>query len=418
MANASVVQSSDLQATVRLSLEAKAAITLVYGLLFVCGVLGNTLVIRVIQKMRARCLIQASVSHHLCSLACSDLLVLLVGIPTELYSIIWAPGPWPSGTVGCKGFYALWEISSYATIFNILAFSCERYLVTCHPLRVKLMPSSRTRKLVGLVWATAVLSALPTLFTMGMEDAFLPFRQAGQVPRAPFWICTNLLAQEALFAVTILLSFALYVLVLLAVAVTCRSMMRALQRSQAGAIAVRSRSGAVQVLAKCRGTGKTCIRRQNILMLGEWPFLAASYARRLLPCYPSGPATQGQGEGHEGLPSDCFPGCIVGALAVCWVPFQARRLMMVVRSKSQWTEGYYRSYITLQPITNSFYYLSSSINPLLYNLTSLQFRRAFRRYLNPCDRPRREQSSPPSSLQQQESMDLQSLDHLKHRESV
>ncbi|XP_078497566.1 G-protein coupled receptor 39-like [Lissotriton helveticus] len=358
----------DLQSLVRLSLAAKVGITLTYGALFVCGVLGNTLVIRVIRKMRARCLIQASVSQHLCSLACSDLLVLLVGIPTELYSIIWGPYPWPSGTVGCKGFYALWEVSSYATIFNILAFSCERYLVTCHPFQVKLMPSSRTRRLVALVWALAVLAALPTLFTMGLEDAYLPFHQAGGPRRAPLWICTNLLAQEHLFAIAVFVSFGLYVLVLLAVAVTCRRMMLALQRSRAGSICVRSPAG--QVLATGRRPGKTCIRRQNVLMLG----------------------------------------CIVGALAVCWVPFQARRLMMVLRSKSQWTEGYYRSYITLQPITNSFYYLSSSINPLLYNLTSLQFRRAFRHHLNPCASPQWKQSSPNSSLKQQESLDLQSLE--------
>lgn len=79
-------------------------------------------------------------------------------------------------------------------------------------------------------------------------------------------------------------------------------------------------------------------------------------------------------------------GWIVGVLAVCWLPFQARRLMTILRSKDQWTETYYRSYITLQPITNCFYYVSACLTPLLYNLTSRNFRRCFLHSISPCMR--------------------------------
>ncbi|KAI4805298.1 hypothetical protein KUCAC02_009923 [Chaenocephalus aceratus] len=67
---------------------------------------------------------------------------------------------------------------------------------------------------------------------------------------------------------------------------------------------------------------------------------------------------------------------IVGSLMVCWLPYQIRRLMTAV-PKSRWTTSYFRSYVTLHPVADSFFYLSSVINPFLYNLSSRQFREVF-----------------------------------------
>ncbi|XP_008298414.1 G-protein coupled receptor 39-like [Stegastes partitus] len=68
---------------------------------------------------------------------------------------------------------------------------------------------------------------------------------------------------------------------------------------------------------------------------------------------------------------------IIGSLTVCWIPNQIRRLMMAALPKSRWTTSYFRSYVTLHPVADSFFYLSSVINPFLYNLSSRQFREVF-----------------------------------------
>lgn len=67
----------------------------------------------------------------------------------------------------------------------------------------------------------------------------------------------------------------------------------------------------------------------------------------------------------------------MASLMVCWLPNQIRRLMMAVVPKSRWTISYFRSYVTLQPVADTFFYLSSVINPFLYNLSSRQFREVF-----------------------------------------
>ncbi|MBN3293811.1 GPR39 protein, partial [Polypterus senegalus] len=323
-----------------LSFRARVAITSVYVALFLFGVLGNLVAVRVVWILKQRTCIKKSVGYHMLSLALSDLLILVVGIPTELYSIIWYPFPWRLGSLGCKGFYYLWETCSFATIFNILAFSLERYLVTCHPLRAKIMSRSRTKKLVLGVWLLSLLSGIPTLISVGLEDGVSPFRGTEEDSRPPVLVCTNISAQKNTFQALVCTSFVLYIMVLLCVAFTCWQIIQALQGCSSSVI-VKCHNGSVHQLSKIKDTDGLGARRQNAMMLG----------------------------------------CIVLVLAVCWLPFQCRRLMTALRWKEQWTEQYYLLYITLQPISNGFYYLSSSINPLLYNVTSSQFRAVLSQWL-------------------------------------
>lgn len=70
-------------------------------------------------------------------------------------------------------------------------------------------------------------------------------------------------------------------------------------------------------------------------------------------------------------------GLIVVTLAVCWMPNQVRRIMAAAKPKQDWTITYFRAYITLLPIADIFFYLSSVVNPLLYNISSRQFRSVF-----------------------------------------
>lgn len=72
-----------------------------------------------------------------------------------------------------------------------------------------------------------------------------------------------------------------------------------------------------------------------------------------------------------------FTGLIVATLAICWMPNQVRRIMAASKPKQDWTVPYFRAYITLLPIANTFFYLSSVVNPLLYNISSQQFRSVF-----------------------------------------
>ncbi|KAL2302127.1 hypothetical protein Nmel_009538 [Mimus melanotis] len=70
-------------------------------------------------------------------------------------------------------------------------------------------------------------------------------------------------------------------------------------------------------------------------------------------------------------------GLIVATLALCWMPNQVKRIMSAAKPKQDWSISYFRAFITLFPIANIFFYLSSVVNPLLYNISSQQFRSVF-----------------------------------------
>uniref|UniRef100_G1RFR9 Neurotensin receptor 1 n=1 Tax=Nomascus leucogenys TaxID=61853 RepID=G1RFR9_NOMLE len=71
------------------------------------------------------------------------------------------------------------------------------------------------------------------------------------------------------------------------------------------------------------------------------------------------------------------PGAVVIAFVVCWLPYHVRRLMFCYISDEQWTPFLYDFYHYFYMVTNALFYVSSTINPILYNLVSANFRHIF-----------------------------------------
>lgn len=76
---------------------------------------------------------------------------------------------------------------------------------------------------------------------------------------------------------------------------------------------------------------------------------------------------------------------VVIAFFICWAPFHTQRLMSIyVPSEDKWTTAIQS---LLYFVSGILYYVSSVINPILYNIMSLKFRKSFRTtLLRPCCR--------------------------------
>ncbi|XP_040057840.1 G-protein coupled receptor 39 [Gasterosteus aculeatus] len=309
----------------------KIFLTIFYSLILVTGIVGNSVTIRVTQVLKRNGYLQKNVTDHMVSLACSDLLVLLIGMPVELYSAIWFPFSTAEGNASCKIYNFLFEACSYATILNVATLSFERYVAICHPFRFKALGGRRTSALIAFAWVVSVLVALPLLVATGTQG-HIPFRAETPVQNLTF--CTNLREHWVMYRVSIFLAFIVYMVVLICVVFMCRAMVLVLQKP------LQSMDGPVQGSPrepKHESSKVKTARRQIIIFLG----------------------------------------LIVASLMVCWLPTQIRRLMMAAVPKSSWTISYFRSYVTLHPVADSFFYLSSVLNPFLYNLSSRQFREVF-----------------------------------------
>ncbi|KAM6978592.1 G-protein coupled receptor 39 [Tautogolabrus adspersus] len=310
----------------------KIFLTVLYSLILVTGIVGNSVTIRVTQILQRNGYLQKNVTDHMVSLACSDMLVLLIGMPVELYSATWFPFTSASGNTSCKIYNFLFEACSYATILNVATLSFERYTAICHPFQFKALGRKRTTGLITFAWLASVLVALPLLIATGTQG-HIPFLADTPVQNLTF--CTNLREHWVMYRVSVLLAFIIYMIVLICVAFMCRAMILVLRRP------LGSTDDGTQRAPKHESQKVKTARKQTIIFLG----------------------------------------LIVGSLMVCWLPNQIRRLMMAAVPKSRWTTSYFRSYITLHPVADTFFYLSSVLNPFLYNLSSRQFREVFMQVL-------------------------------------
>lgn len=141
-------------------------ITIIYSLIFVTGVLGNLFTCLVIVRNKS---MHTATNYYLFSLAISDLLLLVSGMPQEMYSI-WSKWPYVFGNTFCvlRGLAA--ETSTNASVLTITLFTIERHLAICHPfVSHKMSKLSRATKHVILLWMVALGLALPQALQFGVR---------------------------------------------------------------------------------------------------------------------------------------------------------------------------------------------------------------------------------------------------------
>jgi len=76
--------------------------------------------------------------------------------------MVWEAYPWPFGDPYCLLRTFLMELTSTASVFTITAFTVERYVAICHPLKAHTTSSlPRIMKTIILLWLAAALASLP-----------------------------------------------------------------------------------------------------------------------------------------------------------------------------------------------------------------------------------------------------------------
>ncbi|KAF7214433.1 G-protein coupled receptor 39-like [Nothobranchius furzeri] len=241
----------------------KIFMTILYSLMLVTGIVGNSITIRVTQVLKRNGYLHKNVTNHMVSLASSDLLVLLIGMPVELYSTIWFPFTSASGNASCKIYNFLFEACSYATILNVATLSFERYIAICHPFHFKVLGGKRTSALITFVWVVSMLVALPLLFATGTQG-HIPARE--NKPAQNLTFCTNLREHWVMYRASIFVAFILYMIVLTGVAFMCRAMIMVLQKTLGS-----SDKGVngTQRTTKHESSTVKMARKQTIIFLGK-----------------------------------------------------------------------------------------------------------------------------------------------------
>ncbi|KAI5187747.1 Neuromedin-U Receptor 2 [Manis pentadactyla] len=248
-------------------------VTAVYALIFAVGVVGNLLVCLVILRHQA---MKTPTNYYLFSLAISDLLVLLLGMPLEVYEM-WRNYPFLFGSVGCYFKTALFETVCFASILSV---------TTLHYFpNGSLVPGSAT---------CAVIK--------------------------PMWIY-NFIIQVT--------SFLFYILPMTVISVLYYLMGLRLKKDQSLV--------ADEVTANIQRPSRKSVTKMLFVL--------------------------------------------VLVFAICWTPFHIDRLFFSF--VEEWTESLAAVFNLIHVVSGVFFYLSSAVNPIIYNVLSRRFRAAFWNVISP-----------------------------------
>uniref|UniRef100_A0A3B3VFG7 Neuromedin U receptor 1 n=1 Tax=Poecilia latipinna TaxID=48699 RepID=A0A3B3VFG7_9TELE len=287
-------------------------VCITYLVIFMVGVLGNSLTCTVILRYKV---MQTPTNYYLLSLAVSDLLVLLLGMPLELYEMQ-QNYPFLLGEGGCYFKIFLFETVCFASILNVTALSVERYVAVVHPLKVKYLATrAHVKRVILVLWGLSMLCAVPNASLHGI--VVLPPRFGREFPRSA--IC-NLVKPAWMYNMIILIStLVFFALPLLIISILYLLIGLQLHREKVRNTVARLSKRNLQV------TKMLCV--------------------------------------------------LVVVFSLCWAPFHVDRLMWSYIDPS--SARHQMIFEGVHIVSGVCFYLSSAVNPILYNLMSTRFRERF-----------------------------------------
>ncbi|XP_074596725.1 thyrotropin-releasing hormone receptor-like [Brevipalpus obovatus] len=127
----------------------------------IVGVLGNILVVLVVLRSKS---MKTPTNCYLVSLSIADLIVLMAAVPNEIISYFVYGDQWIWGKIMCNLFIYLQFTGINASSLSIAAFTVERYIAICHPMKAqKLCTVHRAKRIILFVWVFAVIYCSPWL---------------------------------------------------------------------------------------------------------------------------------------------------------------------------------------------------------------------------------------------------------------
>ncbi|XP_030372075.1 galanin receptor type 3 [Scaptodrosophila lebanonensis] len=141
---------------------------ILYALVCIIGLFGNTLVIYVVLRFSK---MQTVTNIYILNLAIADE-CFLIGIPILIYTM--QIGGWSFGDYMCKAYLVSTSITQFTSSIFLLIMSADRYIAVCHPISSPRYRTPFVSKLVSaFAWITSVLLMLPVILfasTVHMEQ--------------------------------------------------------------------------------------------------------------------------------------------------------------------------------------------------------------------------------------------------------
>ncbi|KAJ3609759.1 hypothetical protein NHX12_024270 [Muraenolepis orangiensis] len=309
----------------------KVISSVLFLVICVLGVVGNVMVVLVVLTTKH---MRTPTNCYLVSLAVADLMVLTAaGLPSVAESVF--GGRWVFGRYGCLCITYFQYLGINASSCSITAFTVERYIAICHPIKAQFLCTlSRAKKIILSVWVFTSLYCVMWFYLSDLQelvyDNITVVTCGYKVPRR-FYMPVYFFDFGVFFVVPLLLSAVLYGLIarILFTNPLPSSVKDKCKNGHGGASSKNTR----------HSNSTATSRRQVTKMLAV----------------------------------------VVILFAALWMPY---RTLVVVNSFLD--EAYLDRWFLL--FCRCCVYLNSAANPLIYNAMSQKFRAAFRKICR-CGRP-------------------------------
>ncbi|XP_003740875.2 thyrotropin-releasing hormone receptor-like [Galendromus occidentalis] len=293
------------------------------GSIFVIGVLGNVMVVLVVLQTRS---MHTPTNCYLVSLSLADLMVLISSVPNEMMAQFILEDEWVWGRAGCKLFIFTQYLGINASALSITAFTVERYIAICLPMKAQTVCTvNRAKKIILCVWLFALCYCAPWLFFLTTTTP-IHYRGFENFYKET---CTFSLARSFYIHFFFADFILFYVVPLIMSCVFYGLMARVLFKPDI--------ASATKICGdlKTNMNGNSSSRVQVVKMLIV----------------------------------------VVVLFATLWLPY---RVLLVYNSFAE------KPYLELWylMLCKTLIYINSAVNPILYNAMSIKFRRAFRRTLS------------------------------------
>ncbi|KAI4495351.1 hypothetical protein M0804_001552 [Polistes exclamans] len=305
-------------------------VTIIYASIFISGTIGNISTCIVIARNKS---MHTATNYYLFSLAISDLLLLISGLPAEMY-LVWCKYSYIFGEGFCviRGLAA--ETSTNASVLTITAFTVERYVAICHPFLSQTMSKlSRAVKLILVIWLVGLSFALPQALQFGVVN-----------PNQDIVMCT---VKRVIIKHSFEMSTFLFFIVPMSL-ITVLYILIGLKLRKSNMMKRKPGNGGESQRSCKHHPGRNS---KKVLKMLVYLFCMIIVA-------------------------------VVVAFFICWAPFHVQRLIAIYGTNS---EDHFTSYskwveslnLLMTYVSGVLYYVSTTINPILYNIMSNKFRVAF-----------------------------------------
>ncbi|XP_026542079.1 thyrotropin-releasing hormone receptor-like [Notechis scutatus] len=305
----------------------------VFLVLTICGVgiIGNTMVVAVVLTTRD---MRTPTNCYLVSLAVADLIVLVAaGLPNISESLA---GTWIYGFAGCLGITYFQYLGINASSWFITAFTVERYIAICHPMKAQTMCTvSRAKRIIAFVWILTSVYCMLWFFLVDVAANNSQQLECGYKVSRNLYLPIYLLDFALFFITPLLVTTVLYGLI--------------------GKVLLRSRA-----LHHGTAQGECWRERSNQEKNGTEAGLSrAGSSRTRVPVSSRKQVTK-------------MLAVVVALFALLWMPY---RTLVLVNSfvEHPYLDRWFVLFCRICIYTNS------AINPIIYNLMSQKFRLAFMR---------------------------------------